>query len=70
MTDTLVYVRSAHSRTHVAVMHDGEMLSNERCNLDDIDHKSREVLTELPPDDPRPLCERCFLPAPVEPVAV
>ena len=68
MSDTLVYVHSAHSHLHVAVMHDGQMLTNERCNLDDLDHATRVVefgpLDLVPPQYPR--CARCFLKAAVQ----
>lgn len=65
MSDQLVYVRSAVSRVHVAVMHSNgsgrQLYSNERCNLDDLDRATREVLDELPPDlGPEHLCRRCF----------
>lgn len=62
MSDRIVYVHSAHSHLHVAVMHDGQMLTNERCNLDDIEHATRVVeegpLALVPPQYPR--CARCF----------
>jgi hypothetical protein len=65
MAERLVYVRGDRSRVHVAVQHDGDMLSNEKCNLDDIEGE-REVLDELPPDiDETALCHTCF-PDPVE----
>ena len=62
MSDRIVYVHSAHSHLHVAVMHDGQMLSNERCNLDDIENATRTIedcsLALVPPQYPR--CARCF----------
>jgi hypothetical protein len=63
VSDQIVYVHSAHSHLHVAVMHDGGMFSNERCNLDDVlDHETRVIengLLELvPPQFAR--CRRCF----------
>ena len=60
MADQGVYVRSAMSKTHIAVLHDGELLSSEMCNLDDLDRHSREVLFELPDLEPGDMCERCF----------
>jgi len=70
MTDSLVYVRGGRSRIHVAVQHDGEMLSNERCNLDDIEGE-REVMTVIPPDiDEAGLCRTCFPSAAVQGEAV
>jgi len=69
MTDALVYVHGGQSRYHVAVQHDGHMLSNEKCNLDDIEGE-REVMTTLPPDiDAASLCHNCFGDEPIpEPV--
>jgi hypothetical protein len=60
MTDQLVYVRGPISKVHVAVQHDGELLSNEKCQLDDVKGE-REILDEMPLDiDQETLCERCF----------
>lgn len=67
MSDQLKYVRGQNSKVHVAVQHDGQLLSNERCNLDDVKGE-HEVLDQMPAEiDEESLCERCF-PKP-EPVA-
>ena len=65
MNDTLVYVKSPTSKYHVAVMHAGATLSNERCQLDDI-HGKRTILHDLPDVAHADLCRRCFPDAAVQ----
>lgn len=61
MTDTVVYVRSAFSKLHVAVMRDGHLLTSEACNCDDLDEATREVVYSLAEVDSAEQCRRCFL---------
>lgn len=58
--DQIVYVRSAFSKLHVAVERDGVLLSSEACNLDDLDHETREVIYSLAEVDASEQCRRCF----------
>jgi hypothetical protein len=60
MTETVVYLRSAHSKTHIAVMRDGVPYTAESCNLDDLDPASREIVYTLAEVDSTELCRRCF----------
>jgi hypothetical protein len=55
-----VYVYSEHSKVHFAMEHDGHMLSNEKCNLDDLDKDSRIVVLEVPRFDSDRFCLTCF----------
>ncbi len=68
MSDSLVYVYvyGAKSRVHVAFLHDGNVLTNERCNLDDLAADEREIVDSLDVIDGRELCHRCFPPVSVE----
>lgn len=59
-TERVVYVRSAHSKLHVAVERNGVLLTSEACNLDDLDHRSREVVYSLADIDSSEQCARCF----------
>src|SRR5574343_577046 len=62
MSDSLVYVYvyGAKSRVHVAFLHDGNVLTNERCNLDDLAADEREIVDSLDVIDGR---ERLAAPA-------
>ena len=58
--DYHVYVWSDESRVHYAVIHDGAMLSSERCNLDDV-KGDRTISPDMPEDfDHGRFCQRCF----------
>ncbi len=60
VSDALVYVWSPESKVHVAVQHDGHMLSNESCNLDDVTGE-RTVASAIPLNrDATTFCHRCF----------
>lgn len=59
MSDELVYVWGPHSRVHVAVRHDGDLLSNERCQLDDVVGE-RTVTGDPDAIGDRERCRRCF----------
>lgn len=58
----VVYVRSPHSKLHLAVMVGDAVLSNERCNLDDMT-EDRHLFDEMPEVDARDLCALCFPPS-------
>lgn len=60
MSDQLVYVYGSKSRVHLAVRHDGQMLTNERCQLDDVVGARIVVdsLSDVP--DGHEKCARCF----------
>jgi hypothetical protein len=60
MSETVVYIRSSFSKTHVAVMRDGVPYTAESCNLDDLDPSTREVIYSLAEVDSSELCRRCF----------
>ena len=57
----IVYVRSAHSKLHLAVKQGDALLSNERCNLDDV-AEDRHFFDEMPDVDERDMCALCFPP--------
>lgn len=60
--DALVYVYGTHSRVHVAVQHVDGLLTNERCNIDELAHGERHVvdkLEDVPPGHER--CRTCFV---------
>lgn len=58
--DSLVYVYGTRSKVHVAVRHDGEVLTPERCNLDDVvgERVVADSLDDVP--DTVDMCGRCF----------
>ena len=58
--EQVVYIRSTHSKLHVAVMRNGVPYTAESCNLDDLDPETREVIYSLADVDEGELCERCF----------
>lgn len=61
MSDRIVYVYGTKSKIHLAVQHDGSMLTSERCNLDELAGHERflaDSLDDVP--DTREMCERCF----------
>jgi hypothetical protein len=63
MSDTLVYIRSAHSKLHKGYRRDdGAIATYEGCNIDDVDEETRLVesgpIELIPPQYHR--CERCF----------
>ena len=60
MSETVVYIRSALSRTHVAVLRDGIPYTAESCDLADIDPDSREIVYSLAEVAPAEKCPRCF----------
>ncbi len=59
MPDELVYVFGPESKVHVAVRHDGQMLTSERCNLDGVAGE-RTVTADRAAIEGRELCRRCF----------
>ncbi len=60
MTDELVYVWAEESKLHHAVRHEGDLLSNEACNLDDV-RGERHVNDRMPEGfDEERMCRRCF----------
>jgi hypothetical protein len=63
MSDTVVYIRSAHSKLHKGYRRDdGAIATFEACNIDDVDEETRLVesgpLSLIPPQYAR--CRRCF----------
>lgn len=59
--DQFVYVWGDVSKIHTAILHDGDMLSNERCNLDDIEGDRHIDPDGYPTDiDEGGLCGNCF----------
>lgn len=63
MADSIVYIRSAHSKLHKGWQRDdGQIATFEGCNIDDVDEETRLVesgpIELIPPQYHR--CERCF----------
>lgn len=61
MAERLVYVYGPGSRVHVAIERDGELLTNERCNLNDVaGEQTRVEVADSASFAGHELCTRCF----------
>jgi hypothetical protein len=47
-------------RVHAAVRRGEELLTDERCNLDDAGDRDEVTVAQLADTDPDRLCKRCF----------
>lgn len=58
MNDSVVYIRSDHSKVHLGTRRGTTLYTAEACNVDALAHREElDSIEDVPGDD---LCSRCF----------